>query len=112
MTQRWFRRNQKRQRKGVQDGGETRFKDRKQNWASQRGKKKKTKAREARWFGYVQRRDLECMGRRLLRLEVPGRRLRGRPKRRLVEVRKEDMRLVGAKAEDRLRYNNNRNLLI
>lgn len=52
------------------------------------------------------------MGRRLLRLEVPGRRLRGRPKRRLVEVGKEDMRLVGAKAEDRLRYNNNHNLLI
>lgn len=33
------------------------------------------------------------MGRRLLRVEVPGRRLRGGPKRRLVEVRKEDMRL-------------------
>lgn len=117
MTQRWFGRNQKRQRKGVQDGGETRFKHSgtEKQTGSRTGhhrEKKKKKAREARWFGYVQRRDLECMGRRLLRLEVPGRRLRGRPKRRLVEVGKEHMRLVGAKAEDRLRYNNNRNLLI
>lgn len=55
---------------------------------------------------------VECMGRRLLRLEVPGRRLRGRPKRSLVEVGKGDVRLAAAKAEDRLSSNNNRHQLI
>lgn len=55
---------------------------------------------------------VECMGRRLLRLEMPGRRLRGRQKRSLVEVRKEDVRLAAAKAEDRLSSNNNRHQLI
>lgn len=55
---------------------------------------------------------VECMGRRLLRLEVPGRRLRGRPKRSLVEVGKEDVRLAAAKAEDRLSSNNNHHQLI
>lgn len=106
MTLKWFRRKQKRQRKGVQCGGQTRFRHsgtEKQTVSRTGGhRKKKKKAREARWFGYVRRRDLGCMGRRLLRSEVPGRRLRGRPKRRLVEVGKEDTRLVGPKAEDRL----------
>ncbi|KAI5612903.1 hypothetical protein C0J50_4635, partial [Silurus asotus] len=39
------------------------------------------KVREARlrWFGYVQRRDMDCIGRRMLRMEPPGRRKRGRP---------------------------------
>lgn len=52
------------------------------------------------------------MGRRLLGSEVARRRLRVRPKRRLVEVGKKNMRLVGTKREDRLRNNNNRSQLI
>ena len=64
------------------------------------------KARKAilRWFGHVQRRDI---GRRMLRLELPGRRPKGRPKRRFMEVVKEDMKLVGVKdeqEEDRVRW--------
>ena len=37
------------------------------------------KAREARlrWFGHVQRRDSEDIGRKMLRLELPGKRPRG-----------------------------------
>ncbi|MCJ8740952.1 hypothetical protein PDJAM_G00064870 [Pangasius djambal] len=40
--------------------------------------------REARlrWFGHVQRRESEYIGRRMLDMELPGRRRRGRPKRR------------------------------
>ncbi|KAK3543254.1 hypothetical protein QTP70_014083 [Hemibagrus guttatus] len=41
------------------------------------------KVREARlrWFGHVQRRKSEYIGRRMLDMELPGRRQRGRPKR-------------------------------
>ena len=67
------------------------------------------KVREARlrWFGHVQRRDSEYIGRRMLRMELPGRRPRGRPKRRFMDVVKEDMRVVGVRedeAEDRVRW--------
>ncbi|KAF7669317.1 hypothetical protein LDENG_00206530, partial [Lucifuga dentata] len=67
------------------------------------------KAREARlrWFGHVQRRDSEHIGRRMPRLELPGRRPRGRPKRKFMDVVKEDMKLVGVReeeAEDRVRW--------
>ncbi|XP_053714091.1 cyclic nucleotide gated channel subunit alpha 1a isoform X1 [Synchiropus splendidus] len=44
---------------------------------------------------------------KMLRLELPGRRWRGRPQRRLMEVVKEDMRIVGLReeeAEDRVRW--------
>ncbi|KAK3542112.1 hypothetical protein QTP86_015540, partial [Hemibagrus guttatus] len=42
------------------------------------------KVREARlrWFGHVQRREREYIGRRMLDMKLPGRRQRGRPKRR------------------------------
>ncbi|KAK3549896.1 hypothetical protein QTP86_015522, partial [Hemibagrus guttatus] len=60
------------------------------------------KVREARlrWFGHVQRRESEYIGRRLLDMELPGRRQRGRPKRWYVDVINEDMKLVGASVED------------
>ncbi|KAI5623886.1 hypothetical protein C0J50_16567 [Silurus asotus] len=51
------------------------------------------KVREARlrWFGHVQRRDMNYIGRRMLRMEPPGRRKRGRPRRRFMDVVREDM---------------------
>ena len=52
-----------------------------------------------RWFGQVQRRN-EYIARRVMRLELPGRRSRGRLKRRFVDVVKEDMKLVGVREED------------
>ncbi|KAK3563090.1 hypothetical protein QTP86_016327, partial [Hemibagrus guttatus] len=60
------------------------------------------KVREARlrWFGHVQRRDSEYIGRRMLDMGLPGRRQRGRPKRRYMDVINEDMKLVGASVED------------
>ncbi|KAK3555667.1 hypothetical protein QTP86_025750, partial [Hemibagrus guttatus] len=60
------------------------------------------KVREARlrWFGHVQRRDSEYIGRRMLDMGLPGRRQRGRPKRWYMDVINEDMKLVGARVED------------
>ena len=44
------------------------------------------KTREARlkWFGHVQRRDRGYIGRRMLEMELPGRRQTGRPQRRFM----------------------------
>ena len=60
------------------------------------------KVREARlrWFGHVQRREEEHIGRRVLMMEPPGRRRRGRPKRRYMDVIREDMRDAGVRRED------------
>uniref|UniRef100_A0A3Q3JMD5 YjeF N-terminal domain-containing protein n=1 Tax=Monopterus albus TaxID=43700 RepID=A0A3Q3JMD5_MONAL len=45
------------------------------------------KVREARlrWFGHVQRRDSGYIGRRMLEMELPGKRSRGRPKWRYMD---------------------------
>ncbi|KAK3508146.1 hypothetical protein QTP70_015345 [Hemibagrus guttatus] len=60
------------------------------------------KVREARlrWFGHVQRRESEYIGRRMLDMKLPGRRQRGRPKRRYMDGINEDMKIVGARVED------------
>ncbi|PME06485.1 hypothetical protein A8A06_13560 [Escherichia coli] len=60
------------------------------------------KVREARlrWFGHVQRRDSGYIGQRMLKMELPGRRRRGRPQRRFMDVVKEDMQRVGVREED------------
>ncbi|KAK3570034.1 hypothetical protein QTP86_009176 [Hemibagrus guttatus] len=50
--------------------------------------------------GHVQRRESEYIGRRMLDMELPGRRQRGRPKRRYMDEINEDMKLVGASVED------------
>ncbi|MCJ8737107.1 hypothetical protein PDJAM_G00020110 [Pangasius djambal] len=59
------------------------------------------KVREARlrWFGHVQRRESEYIGRRMLDMEMPGRRRRRRQKRRYMVVINEDMKLVGGSTE-------------
>ncbi|KAI5103545.1 hypothetical protein C0J45_7126, partial [Silurus meridionalis] len=60
------------------------------------------KVREVRlrWFGHVQRRDMGYIGRRMLRMEPPGRRKRGRSRRRFMDVVREDMQVVGVKEAD------------
>ena len=66
---------------------------------------RKSKTR-LRWFGHVQR-GSKFIGRRMMRLELPDRRPRGRPKRGFMVVVKEDMKLVGTReedAEDRVRW--------
>ncbi|KAK3535468.1 hypothetical protein QTP70_016891 [Hemibagrus guttatus] len=59
----------------------------------------KVRETRLRWFGHVQRRESEYIGRRMLDMELPGRRQRGRPKRRYMDGINEDMKLVGASVE-------------
>ena len=60
------------------------------------------KTREARlwWFGHVRRKDDGYMGRRMLRMELPGKRKRGRPRRRFMGAVREDMAVVEVTEED------------
>ena len=53
-----------------------------------------------RWYGHVMRRDQEYVGRRMMEMELPGKRRRGRPKKRFLDVVKEDMGEIGAKVTD------------
>ena len=53
-----------------------------------------------RWYGHVMRRDQEYIGRKVMEMELLGKRKRGRPKRRFLDVVKEDMEEVGAKETD------------
>ena len=44
-----------------------------------------------RQYGHVMRIDKEYVGRKIMGMELPGKRKRGRPKRRYLDVVKEDM---------------------
>ncbi|XP_063845349.1 uncharacterized protein LOC135091540 [Scylla paramamosain] len=61
------------------------------------------KAREdrLRWFGYVRRSDegYEYVGSKMLDMDLPGRRKRGKPKRRFMDAVKRNME-VGVTEED------------
>ena len=52
------------------------------------------------WYGHVKRREAEYVGRRTLEMEVLGRRKRGRPSKRWLDVVWEDMESVGVVKED------------
>ena len=60
------------------------------------------KMREGRlkWYEHVMRRDQEYVGKKMMEMELLGKRKRGRPKRRFLDVVKEDMEEVGAKETD------------
>ena len=53
-----------------------------------------------RWYGHIMRRDQEYVGRKMMEMELPGKRRRGRPKRRFLNVVKEDMGEISAKETD------------
>ena len=53
-----------------------------------------------RWYGHVMRRDQEYVGRKMMEMELAGKTKRGRPKRRFLDMVKEDMEEVGAKEMD------------
>ena len=60
----------------------------------------KMKEGRLRWYGHVMRQDQEYVERKMMEMELPGKRKRGRPKRRFLDVVKEDMEEVGAKETD------------
>ena len=44
-----------------------------------------------RWYGHVMRRDKEYVERKMIEMELPGKKKRGRPKRRFLNLVKENM---------------------
>ena len=60
------------------------------------------KVREARlrWYGHVKRRDMDYVGQKVLRMALPGKRKKGRPKRRYMDALVEDMRAAGVQERD------------
>ena len=60
----------------------------------------KTREARLRWYGHLRRKDDGYIGRRMLRMELPGKRKRGRPKRRFMDVVKEYMAEVEVTEED------------
>ena len=48
----------------------------------------------------MQRRNADYIGKRMLCLELPGKRRRGRPKTRFIDVVREDMQVVGVSDRD------------
>ena len=60
----------------------------------------KTRQARLRWYGHLRRKDDGYIGRRMLRMELPGKRKRGRPKRRFMDVVKEAMAEVEVTEED------------
>ena len=48
----------------------------------------------------VARRDREYVGRKMLEMELPGKRQKGQPKRRYTDAVREHMRVVGVRVED------------
>ena len=53
---------------------------------------KKIQERRLQWYGHVRRREDGYVGRRVMEMEVPGRRRRGRPKQRWMDNIGEDMK--------------------
>ena len=53
-----------------------------------------------RWYGHVKRREEDYIAKRMIEMAVPGIRKRGRPKRTLMDLVREDMKRDGAREGD------------
>ena len=56
---------------------------------------RKVRETRLRWYGHVLRRNAEYVGKRVIGMDLPGKRRRGRPLRRYMDVVKEDLKVVG-----------------
>ena len=52
------------------------------------------------WCEHVMKRDQEYVEKRVMEMELPGKRKRGKPKRKFLDVVREDMGAVGASEKD------------
>ena len=65
---------------------------------------KKVQESRLKWYGHVLRREDECVGKRVMAMEVPGKRRRGRPNRGWLDSIMNDLseiQLSGEDAQDR-----------
>ena len=63
---------------------------------------KKVQESRLKWYGHVSRREDEYEGKRVMGMEVPGKRRRGRPKRRWLDSIRNDLSETGlSDAQDR-----------
>ena len=53
-----------------------------------------------RWYQHVMRRDHKYIGRKVMEMELPGKKKRGRPKKRFLDIGKEDRGEVGPREKD------------
>ena len=60
----------------------------------------KTREARLRWFGHVRRKDGTYIGRRMLRMELPGKTKLRWPKRSYMDAVKEDMAVAEVTEED------------
>ena len=56
------------------------------------------------WYGHVKRREKGYIGKRMMEMAVPGGRKSGRPRKRWMDLVREDMESVGAKEEDKVNW--------
>ena len=61
---------------------------------------KKMQERRLQWYGHVMRREEESVLRRVMNMEVPGKRKRGRPRKRWKDTIKEDMLEKNVQVDD------------
>ena len=62
---------------------------------------KKVQESRLKWYGHVSRREDEYVGKRVLGMEVPGKRRRGRPKRRWMDNNRNDLSERGCRRRTR-----------
>ena len=64
---------------------------------------KKVQESRWKWYGHILRREEECVGKRVMGMEVPRKRRRGRPKRMWLDNIRNDLEreLSGEDAQDR-----------
>ena len=61
---------------------------------------KKAQERRLKWYGHVMTREEHYVGRRAMGMKVQGRRKKGRPKVRWLDIVKDDIKEKGLSADD------------